>query len=104
MASESPPRRASNLGFLPVSLADYLRLLDWTGRQIRHDKRSAIPADLAPILERLHVAGDVWVEQVKHFGRWFRRAVGRASTLSEAAAQRGRRWLHGISHSRAAFT
>ena len=68
-AAKPPRRRASNLGFLPVSLAEYLRLLDWTGRQIRRDKRGAIPADLAPILERLHVAGDVWVEQVKHFGR-----------------------------------
>jgi REP element-mobilizing transposase RayT len=99
-----PQRRASNLGFLPVSLAEYLRLLDWTGRQIRRDKRAAIPADLAPILERLHVAGDAWVDQVQHFGRWFRRAVGRASTLSEAASQRGRQWLQGISKSRTAFT
>jgi hypothetical protein len=38
-----------------------LRLLDWTGRQIRREKRGAIPADLAPILQRLHVAGDMWV-------------------------------------------
>ena len=91
--STPPRRRASNLGFLPLSLTEYLRLLDWTGRQIRRDKQGAIPipADLAPILDRLHLAGDMWVEQVKHFGRWFRRAVGRASTLpkprrSEAVA------------------
>jgi REP element-mobilizing transposase RayT len=101
--AEPPGRRASNLGFLPLSLAEYLRLLDWTGRQIRRDKRGAIPADLAPILKRLHVAGDAWLDQVQHFGRWFRRAVGRASTLAAAAAQRGRRWLHGIARSRQAF-
>jgi hypothetical protein len=51
----------------------------------------------------LHVVGEAWVEQVRNFGRWFRRAVGRSDTLEAAAAQRGRRWLHGISHSRAAF-
>ncbi len=101
--SKAPQRRASHLGFLPVSLDEYLRLLDWTGRQIRHDKRGRIPADLAPILERLHVVGEMWVEQVQHFGRWFRRAAGRATTLSQAAAQQGRRWLQGISHSREAF-
>jgi hypothetical protein len=101
--SESSGRRASNLGFLPLSLAEYLQLLDWTGRQIRHDKRGAIPADLAPILKRLHVVGDAWLDQVQHFGRWFRRAVGRATTLADTAAQRGRRWLHGIARSRQAF-
>lgn len=102
-SEQAPSRRASNLGFLPLNLAEYLKLLDWTGRQIRHDKRGAIPPDLQPILERLHVVGEAWVDQVQHFGRWFRRAVGRASTLSEAAVQRGRRWLQGIGHSREAF-
>ena len=100
----SPRRRASNAGFLPLSLAEYVRLLDWTGRQIRQDKRGAIPAELQPILKRLHVVSEAWVEQVRNFGRWFRRAVGRTDTLQAAAAQRGRRWLHGISHSRTAFT
>jgi REP element-mobilizing transposase RayT len=84
----APKRRASNLGFLPLTLTEYLKLLDWTGRQIRHDKRGAIPSDLRPILERLHVVGDVWIDHVKHFGRWFRRAVGRASTLSKASSLR----------------
>jgi hypothetical protein len=32
---------------------DYYRLLDWTGRAIRDDKKGSIPEDLAPILERL---------------------------------------------------
>jgi hypothetical protein len=103
VAAEPPGRGASNLGFLPVSLPEYLKLLDWTGRQIRRDKRGAIPADLDPILKRLHVVGEQWVDQVQHFGRWFRRAVGRATTLADAAAQRGHRWLHGIARSRQAF-
>ena len=55
------------------------------------------------LLKRLHVVGDAWLDQVQHFGRWFRRAVGRATTLADAAAQRGRRWLHGIARSRQAF-
>ncbi len=28
-------------------------LLDWTGRELRRDKRGAIPDELAPILDRL---------------------------------------------------
>ncbi len=46
-------RRASNLGCLPMTLDDYLKLLDWTGRQIRLDKTGRIPAECAPVLERL---------------------------------------------------
>ena len=31
---------------------DYLKLLDWTGRQFRTDKRGVIPAGCTPILNR----------------------------------------------------
>jgi REP element-mobilizing transposase RayT len=50
--------RASNTGCLPMRFADYLELLDWTGRQILHGKRGSIPAELKPILERLQIGGD----------------------------------------------
>jgi len=45
--------RASDKGVLPMDLATYVQLLEWTGRQLRSDKRGAIPANLAPIFERL---------------------------------------------------
>ena len=57
-------RQLTNNGFLPVSLSEYLRLLDWTGRQARPDKRGAIPGELAPILSRLQLSvhpGLSWV-------------------------------------------
>ncbi len=47
--------RASDGGFLPMSLKDYLMLLDWTGRQVRLDKRGKVPASLAPILQRIGI-------------------------------------------------
>jgi hypothetical protein len=100
---EQPLRRASHRGFLPMSERQYLELLDWTGRQVRRDKRGAIPADLAPIFTRLQLSGETWLDTVRHFGRWFRRAAGRPDTLAAEAARRGRHWLGGISHSRAAF-
>ena len=96
-------RRASDLGFLPLKLDQYLQLLDWTGRQVRADKRGAIPAELAPILERLQVSTNCWVDLVAGFGRWFRRAVGRPSSMTEESQRRGCRWLQGISHARQAF-
>ena len=45
-----PARRASNRGFLSLALPEYLQLLDWTGRQLRSDKRGTIPHQLLPIL------------------------------------------------------
>ena len=102
-AEEDASRRASSQSFLPLSLEDYLRLLDWTGRQVRLAKRGAIPGHLAPILDRLHAGGEAWVESVVNFGRWFHRAVGRTERLAEEATRRGKRWFQGLRHSRAAF-
>ena len=101
--ANTPPRRASWHGFLSMKLDDYLRLLDWTGRQVRGDKRGAIPKDLAPILERLSVDGEMWVASVKNFGRWFHRAAGRVEHLMQAASTAGKHWFQGLAHSRAAF-
>ncbi len=100
---EVPVRRASNKGCLPMSLSDYLGLLDWTGRQLRRDKRGAIPSDVAPILQRLKITDDGWLHLVKDFSRMFRRAAGTSTTLTQEATRRGHRWLKGIGHSRATF-
>lgn len=96
-------RRASDRGFLPLTQDQYLQLLDWTGRQVRADKRGAIPPQLAPILERLQVSNNCWVDLVAGFGRWFRRTVGRPSSMAAECQRRGCRWLQGISHAREAF-
>jgi REP element-mobilizing transposase RayT len=103
----APPRRhrprASNQGFLPIPLEHYLSLLDWTGRQFRGAKQQAIPATLAPILERLGLNGDRWPETMRQFGRWFKTAVGRRDSLKELAARRRKAWLHGQAGAALAF-
>lgn len=95
--------RASDKGFLPMTLSEYLRLLDWTGRQARRDKRGTIPPDLKPLLERLRIIEGTWVATVLHFGRWFRSAAGRAANMTAAATRTRRRWLHGTTMSRSVF-
>lgn len=97
------PRRASNRGFLPMLLEEYLRLLDWTGRQVCVGKRGAIPDHLQPILQRLNIQSDAWIDTVRNFGRWFHRAAGRSDCLLERAHRAGCRWFHGTAHSRLAF-
>jgi hypothetical protein len=86
-------RRASEKGFLPISLAAYLELLDWTGRQIRRGKRGVVPEHLAPILTRFGLSAAGWCQLIVTFGRSFKRVVGTAEHLQEEAARRGQRWL-----------
>ena len=95
--------RASNQGFLPIEVEHYVMLLDWTGRELRADKRGAIPDHLEPIMERLGLNRSNWVETVRGFGRLFKQAAGRSSSLVDAAARRSRRWFQGKAAARTAF-
>jgi REP element-mobilizing transposase RayT len=95
--------RASNRGYLAIGLESYLSLLDWTGRELRAGARGTIPARLSPILERLGLNGDCWLETVSNFGRWFKRAAGGRLSLAAAAMRSGRRWFQGQRFAKTAF-
>jgi hypothetical protein len=99
-----PSRRLTNTGYLPMSEEQYLSLLDWTGRQLRPDKRGAIPADLAPILQRLGLSASKLPGVVSGFAKQFHSAVGRVDSLTQFASQLGRRWVAGIREAASAFT
>jgi len=77
--------------------------LDRTARERQSRKRGAFPGHLSPILERLALNGDGWLETVRHFGWWFKRAVGCADFLTAAALRTGRRWFQGQRAARIAF-
>lgn len=96
-------RRCSNKGLLPISLGDYLQLLDWTGRQIRSGRRSRIPKPLKFMLERLQISSNLWVECVQHFHKWFRSTVGRPKSMESAASARGQSRASSIRNSRQVF-
>ena len=78
------PRRGDSRGRVHGSLREtldqYLKLLDWTGRQIRKDKVGAIPKDCAPILDRLECRAETWMDFVKNFRKRFRNEVGLPKT------------------------
>lgn len=46
---------------MPFRLMDYLELVDWTGREIRDDKRGHIHRALPPILSRLGFEAEDWL-------------------------------------------
>jgi hypothetical protein len=80
-------------GFLSVSLAEYLQLLDWTGRQIRAGKRGRILKDLSPILQRIGLDPPAWCDLILKFGKVFKRAAGSAEHLADEARRRGNAWM-----------
>jgi len=52
---------------ISFKLADYLQLVDLTGRIVRHDKRGAIDLSLSPILQRLGIDSENWIEIATKF-------------------------------------
>ena len=72
-----------------MSLDDYLKLLYWTDRQFRTDKRGVIPAMCAPILDRLDCSEETWFDLVRNFRKRFPNDAG--SVLSVLAFRSKRR-------------
>ncbi len=62
-------RRASNRGCLQMSLADYLVLVEWTGRQTVLGKRGRIPKRIPHLLERLDLSEELWLHTVQKFAK-----------------------------------
>jgi hypothetical protein len=76
-------RRASDKGLLSMTLEEFLRLLDYSGRQLVPGKRGTIPADLAPILQRVGLEPDEFLNAVeKSMGQFPRRAESRFDAKS----------------------
>jgi hypothetical protein len=98
-----PAARASNKGCLAMPFAEYLQILDWTGRTWRSDKRCAIPDGLAPILERLALTDESWLNLVRDFRRKFRLAAGSPESMNKEAEKHGCRKMYGIAHIREIF-
>ena len=81
---------------LPFTLTDYLQLVDWTGRQLRHDKRAAMPSDIPDILERLQLDQRHWLYLAQHFESPFKKLIGRAHHVRQACEALGLHWAQGI--------
>ncbi|MFO7858196.1 MAG: transposase [Ectothiorhodospiraceae bacterium] len=88
---------------LPFAFRDYLELIDWAGRAVRHDKRGAIAAEAPAILVRLGIDPDAYLDRVRHQRPGFVRAMGRAEKLRDAATELGQRFLKGITEANALF-
>jgi REP element-mobilizing transposase RayT len=95
MASDSQVR-ASDKGFLSMSLQDYLSLLKWTGDNKPSVGKPKATPEVEPILKRLGIDGSVWIDLVWKFKKYFQGSVaGLPDSMSEHATTHHHRWSRG---------
>ena len=97
---------------IPFTRQDYFELVDWTGRTLREDKRGAIDSHLPPILQRLGIQPENWIDSVSHFHKYFFDAAGTLSSLEQfrerknmqrsekADAEESVAWIKGVGSSK----
>jgi len=88
---------------LPFTLADYIALVDSTGRMVREDKRGAVDPALASLVSRVGIDPDEWLENVKHFGRRYGYCAGRLEAMQDYAKRLNLCWCKGVAASSLAY-
>lgn len=81
---------------IPMAFAEYLQLLDWTGRAAHAGKRGAIDTNAPSVLERLHIDPDAWQRVMVPAGNIFGRALGRLGKLRLHAQALGQSRVRGL--------
>ncbi|MDZ4847880.1 MAG: hypothetical protein SGI77_01175 [Pirellulaceae bacterium] len=79
--------RCSDKGFLPLTTTDYLKLLDWTARQVVSGKRGSTPDSVPSILDRLSIKSNTWLELVTQFGKLFNNVAGRPRVIDNTRSR-----------------
>ena len=80
---------------LSLRTADYLELVDWSGRQVREGKPGVIAAEAPTVLSQLGLQGRQWHAQMLGIETHYGRAVGTVESLIAKARALGQRWLKG---------
>ncbi|MCG8652004.1 MAG: hypothetical protein MI861_19340 [Pirellulales bacterium] len=98
--------RASDKGFLEISLSDYLRLLRWTSKQREDGSGRQVPASLQGVVSRLGIDLSMWRDLVWNFQRYFGQSccAGSPGGMTAFAESSGRRWVKGQRRIEACFT
>ncbi|MDF1764225.1 MAG: transposase [Oleibacter sp.] len=86
---------------IPMRLTDYLEIVDWTGRQIRDNKRGYISEAEPAIMARLGIDAEHWLYITQNFESEFKGIVGSVHEIKSKISlfwdtQRERRRTAGI--------
>ena len=77
---------------IPITLKDYLSLLDFTGREIRRGKRGFIEENEPSIFKRLGYTLENWKKTQSSSSR-LDRAVGNSTTIKAYCRAIGQKWI-----------
>ena len=72
---------------IPFHFCDYLELIDWTSRVIRHDKTGSIDSKQPKLLNELGIASDAWITSTKEFRRQYSGVSGSWDAMCEFKRQ-----------------
>ncbi|WP_335902352.1 transposase [Shewanella algae] len=86
---------------IPFHFADYLELIDWTGRAVREDKRGFIACSRPKLLLELGISDDAWITSAKEFRRQYSGMSGRWDAMCAMKAKYGGKWCRGKQQSQA---
>jgi hypothetical protein len=80
---------------IPITLKDYLELVDWGGREIKQNKRGCIPDRSPAILIRLKIGGAPLLNYLSRADQPEFGALGPVSKLKSFAQLVGRSFIKG---------
>lgn len=89
---------------IPYSTADYLELVDWSGRAIVEGKKGSIPEHLPPILQRLNMRPEQYLNYIRKPKYGFANALGALDKLKEYAEHFGKAFTKGQTAATALFS
>ncbi|MCM2373467.1 transposase [Aporhodopirellula aestuarii] len=97
--------RASDKGFLQVSVREYLRLLRWTAKQSIDGMAAAIPSSLASTLTQLGIDAAMWRDLVWNWQKYFGKSscVGSPDSMRLDAKRCGKHHHQGQASASACF-
>jgi REP element-mobilizing transposase RayT len=81
---------------IPFELNEYIALVDWSGRAILYNKRGSISESTPPILYRLGINENDWLNHIHYFERQFPTVAGSIDKLRILAENTSRRWIKGM--------
>ncbi len=83
-----------------MTSAQYIKLVDYTGRQIKPGKRGVIASAEPPALQKLGLNANYRTGHVIGFRIAYQRFVGSVEAMTEKAAALKQQWLKGIGYAR----